>query len=206
MITPEVLQKYFQYWKKDFWAGGILAEIQTYSRAKQTAKVQPLYKTKVKNKFVKLPILVDVPICNFSAGDIDIYFDYKKGDIVQLNINVAQTENSTRGFVDSLNDNRYAIENAVIISGIKKRPFTINSNIPSDGLVIAEKNGDYIQFKKDKIKMKTKKLIIDGDVEIEGELIVSDEVTAGVTQTKLTKHGHTTVLGPTILPIIPLLG
>lgn len=59
---------------------------------------------------------------------------------------------------------------------------------------------------------------IEGDVELKGKLKVSKtikadddivskkEVIAGVTQIKLSKHGHTTVLGPTIPPVIPELG
>lgn len=82
-------------------------------------------------------------------------------------------------------------------------------------------NNTNIVIKDNETSIKTKLLKIDGDVEISGDVditgdttidgtldatddITSDtEVIAGVTKVKLTLHKHTTVLGPTIPPVIP---
>ena len=56
------------------------------------------------------------------------------------------------------------------------------------------------------IKFEDDKITIKGDIEITGNMKVSKEITVGETSIEVSKHGHTTVLGPTIPPIIPELG
>lgn len=230
MMTPDILEEYMTQWKNQLYAGGVLASIDSFDKSTMTAKVNPLYKVKQEDTMTKLPILVNVPVVDFCAGKWTITFDYKKGDIVMLIPNAFQTNNALKGMVDLATDTRYQLENVIVISGIRKRPIIPNPSIPTAGLIIAHEDGDYFQCNKDQIKLKSKKVVIDGDVEVTGKLdvtktskfndnmeiagtldvtndITSDtEVVAGTTQVKLSKHGHTTVLGPTIPPVIPMLG
>lgn len=53
------------------------------------------------------------------------------------------------------------------------------------------------------------KYVFEGDFEIdgdigEGNLKVKTEIVVGATEINVTKHGHITVLGPTVGPILPI--
>lgn len=202
-MTPEILDEYMTQWQNQLYAGGILASIDSFDKSTMTAKVNPLYKVRQYEKEIKLPVLVEVPVSDFCAGKWTITFDYTKGDIVLLIPNTFQTTNALKGIFDLATDIRYRLENAVIISGFRKRPIIPNPSIPKEGLVISHEDGDYFQLKKDQIKYKTKKFIIDGDVEINGKLEVDKDITwdKTITPTKASTHTHPTPTGPSGSPV-----
>lgn len=52
----------------------------------------------------------------------------------------------------------------------------------------------------------TKEVVMNDKLDVAKDITSDTEVVAGVTKVKLSEHGHTTVLGPTIPPVIPILG
>jgi hypothetical protein len=64
-------------------------------------------------------------------------------------------------------------------------------------LIFLKENGDII-FSQDG------KTIYEENVEMEKNLKVSEEITVGTTNIEVSKHGHITVLGPTVGPILPI--
>ena len=87
--------------------------------------------------------------------------------------------------------------------------------LKSGEVLIYSSDKIYIKFTADGIEIKTDKLEIevDGDTDlktdlftIDGDVEVTGTVKAGATKVNLGTHGHTTVLGPTIPPVIPELG
>ena len=190
---------------------GLLGEVVSFSKSKSEVEVQPLIKLKKQKSYTRLPV-IKCPVGLSLGNGFFLIPDYKKGDIVELKGNIYPIDNQLKGQVEVAENFKFKLSNCTIIGCHVKRPKLILPNVIKDGVVIAHEDGDYFQLKKDEINFKTKDFTIEGDVKIKGKLnttkdIKSDtEIIAGVSQTKLTKHGHTTVLGPTIPPIIPELG
>ncbi len=206
----ELINEKFEFELSTVWIG-LLAEVVSFSKSKSEVEVQPLLKLKKQKSYTRLPV-IKCPVGLSLGNGYFLIPDYKKGDIVELKGNIFPIDNQLKGQVEVAENFKFKLSNCTIIGSHVKRPKMILPRIIKDGVVIAHEDGDYFQLKKDEINFKTKDFIIDADVKIKGKLDVTEDITsdteviAGVTGTKLTKHGHTTVLGPTIPPIIPVLG
>lgn len=112
----------------------------------------------------------------------------------------------------------------------------VNVKAGNTGTVTVKAASTEVKVETSKVSVKSTDIDLIGDVKVDGKLKVTEDVTfeaklevskavtlkdtldvaddittdteviAGVTKVKLSKHGHTTVLGPTIPPVIPLLG
>lgn len=223
MITPEILQEYLNHWTNSIYSGGVLAQIETYSKSKRVAKVNPLYKQVKNGKDFPLPVLVDVPVMTFYAGDVEIIPDYKKGDIVQVICNVFSVVNSAKGIVESIDlasTKRYSLENAIIIGGLAKSTSSVPAGLDKDGLVIAHKSGfpvinlnssqitiqtnsstiikassSDVEIESTNITIKGTKITLDGEVEIKKRLTCKDEIfaTKSITSDEDVKAGATSL-------------
>ena len=154
MITPQVLMEKLDQYTEQLYQGA-LAKIDLYNKSKLTAKVQPLLKTERKGKFENLPVIIDVSVNCFYSGNTLIIPDYKRGDLVWLGFSSYPVNLSIRGKHQSITPNRFGLENAVILGGYVEQPFNLLSSINKDGLVIAHKDGTYINIQDSKIVLKT---------------------------------------------------
>ncbi len=219
-MIPELINEKFEHEFSSLWMG-MLGEVVSFSKSKSEAQVHPLIKLKTRNGYSRLPI-IKCPVATSLGNGFLLIPDYKKGDIVELKGNIYPIDSQIKAQVEIAENFRFKLSNCTVIGAHVKRPSITVSTIIKDGIVIANKTGDVILNITDtKIEckvndtlmiLKSSGIEIEGDVKIKGKLDVTKDITsdteviAGVTGTKLTKHGHTTVLGPTIPPVIPLLG
>lgn len=152
MITPEVFKEKLDQFGEGIFQG-CLAIIDSYNKSKGTAKVIPLLKAKRESDTLKYPVLSNVPIIDYSAGNIRVVHDYKKGDLVWLLFSTFEISNAIKGQHELIND-KFAFENCVILGGLSKQPSVLNSLMQKDGLVITDNESMSAQFASSKIELK----------------------------------------------------
>lgn len=132
---------------------GFIGLVDSYSKSKRTAKVQPLGKIKTTKGFVNLPV-VNLPVATHCAGGIEIIPDYQKGDLVYCAPNLVPTYNQLKGQYEIDYSRKNKLENLIVAYGLKKQPSVVNPLVQKDGLVITNNSDMYAQFASDKIEFK----------------------------------------------------
>ncbi|HNA10440.1 MAG TPA: hypothetical protein PK930_26090, partial [Leptospiraceae bacterium] len=124
--------------------------------------------------------------------------DYQKGDIVELKGNIYPVQNQLKGISENASPLRFNLSNCTVIGGHEKRPIKISPSLKKEGLVICHENGDFFNLKKDEVKIKSKKIILDGDVAVTGDVEVDKDITwmKKSKPVKASKHIHPTPTGP----------
>jgi len=108
-----------------------------------------------------------------------------------------------------------AIGNAVVVTSKEGDNITDENefyqlpgfaSIPAknDRVMITETEFGYSVINGDIVFSQDGKTIYEENVEMEKNLKVSEEITVGTTNIEVSKHGHITVLGPTVGPILPI--
>lgn len=216
-MLHELINEKFDFELSQIWIG-LLGEIKSYNKAKRSAEVEPLLKSKNQTGYTRLPI-IKCPVNTLYSNDVEIIPDYKTGDIVELKGNIYPIDKQIKGQVQEVNSFRFILSNCSIIGGHAKQPSIINPSLIKDGLVIAHKDGTYIRvhkdiidividsdtsikMKKDEVTIKSKKVIIDGDASVKGKLEVDEEITwnNATVPTHSSSHTHGTAVGPTTAP------
>lgn len=191
MITPQLLQEKLDHYTAQLMQGAV-AKIDLFNKSKLTAKVQPLLKLeKPDGSFENLPVLVDVPVNCFYSGNTLIIPDYKRGDLVWLGFSTYPINVSIGGKHQAISENRFGLENAVVLGGYTGKPFTLPFNINMDGLTIAHENGAYINVQ-------------DGRIEIHGDSASTQWVLLGEDTVQKLKDLIDAILNITVMtPVGP---
>ncbi|HMV45813.1 MAG TPA: hypothetical protein PK079_26545 [Leptospiraceae bacterium] len=196
MIDADLLNDKFDFELSKIFIG-FLGLIESFDKDKMEAKVKPLVKVKNKDEFIELPVIF-CPVNTWYSNKTMIIPDYQKGDIVELKGNIYPVQNQLKGISENASPLRFNLSNCTVIGGHEKRPIKISPSLKKEGLVICHENGDFFNLKKDEVKIKSKKIILDGDVAVTGDVEVDKDITwmKKSKPVKASKHIHPTPTGP----------
>lgn len=196
MIDADLLNDKFDFELSKIFIG-FLGLIESFDKDKMEAKVKPLVKVKNKDEFIELPVIF-CPVNTWYSNKTMIIPDYQKGDIVELKGNIYPVQNQLKGISENASPLRFNLSNCTVIGGHEKRPIKISPSLKKEGLVICHENGDFFNLKKDEVKIKSKKIILDGDVAVTGDVEVDKDITwmKKSKPVKASKHIHPTPTVP----------
>lgn len=185
----------------------IPGEIVTFDGNK--ASVQPSLSATFKtnengDKVQRLPIISGVPVIYPRWQNGGVFFPLSKGDtgLVVFSERSLDEWLNGGGVVAPEDPRKFDLSDAIFLPGLV--PLSqINTLYENDSLVLSH-DGNSIKIKDDgKITAKCDEFIIDGKLRVKNDATFETETITGPTQIKGTLHKHTTLLGPTIPPIIP---
>lgn len=188
MSLPLMLEDFLNAKMKEMNVG-MVCEIVSYDKDAMTANVRPFLQTESEGKKIDYPILSKVK-CQFLQLTKDFYFkpDYAQGDLVWVTFSTFDMSKAYDKMKSAESERLFGLENACVVDRV---PTQIQSTIDS-----------YMYFEDDTLKVKIKGV----DVAEFGESEVKFPITTktGPTEVDGKQHGHITVLGPTVGPIIPI--
>ena len=181
---------------EDFWKEkakeinlGMICEIVSYNKNKMEADIKPLLQLDDEGTKKDYPIISKAKV-QFLQLPKDLYFrpDYKSGDIVWVTFSTFDMSKAYNKVKSVESERLFGLENASVVQRV---PGTTQSSIDS-----------YMYFEDDKLKIK-----INGtDVAEFGDdfVVFPIDTKTGSTEIRGNNHGHITVFGPTVGPILPI--
>lgn len=162
--------------------------------AKNTCAVQPAIQGVVENErgqktFVNLPLLVDVPIMWPKAGGYVLTLPLTAGDEVLVHIASRCIDSwwQSGGVQKPMEARMHDLSDGFAFPGISSQPNVI-TNVSSTAAQLRDAAGtNYIEINATGVKIKS------ATVNIEGNLVVTGQVTAGTPPVTLNTHVHTGV-------------
>lgn len=169
----------------------LTCSVESFDKQSMTASVVPLMKFEDSNgNQIDFPKLVKLPVNTFFGNDYQIIPDYKKGDLVEVIFSAHGKTASKQGQKEVASKDTFDLSNGYIVGSVFKG--NLSNDLVMDGIVIAHKDGNYINLNDEKIKIK-------GDLEVTGEITAK----ADTAPVKLSTHTHTGNLGaPTSAPMV----
>lgn len=154
-----------------------VAEIVTFNKETMTATIKPFLKAVSDNEEILTADQQNIPVEFIYAGGAYIRPDYQNGDLVRVICAASSLEPGLdRARVNTLR-NRFNLNYCSVVQGIAPKNFTPPGSFSEkDGLLIG-KGSNFLQF-------------TDSGVIVEGDLIVSGEVTAKYNSTNVSLSTH----------------
>ena len=181
---------------EDFWKEkskeinlGLVCEIVSYNKNKMEADVKPFLQIENESRKIDYPIISKAKV-QFLQLTKDFYFrpDYENGDLVWVSFSTFDMNQSYNKIKSTESERLFGLENAVVVQRV---PGLTQSTIQS-----------YMYFEGDKLKIKINGIDV---AEFGSESVdFPIETKTGPTNISGNQHGHITVLGPTVGPIIPI--
>jgi hypothetical protein len=168
----------------------LVARVESYDAANQTADVRPLARKIVAGEETQYPVLSKIPVVPAAfGGGFFVINPYESGDLVWVSFSLRDVYGPIRG-ADSDSALGASLHNAAVVGGVRKSPQT-SADWSKPGIVIGHNGGGALlqitdqgvkltatqDFEIEAANLKiTGDVQITGDVEIEGAVDVEGDV------------------------------
>ncbi len=166
------------------------------------ATVLPTMKYKMPNgKTIPYPQITGVPVVILETMNqqATIAFPIKEGDGCTIVV-AEQALDYWQYGQETDTDLAFDLTNAICIPGLFVPPNSVVQDACEQNAIIADVKGTRVTIKKELVQIDSKKVIINGDVKVNGCIKATDDIVAG-DRVSLTKHTHMGVHGETTPPI-----
>lgn len=166
------------------------------------ATVLPTMKYKMPNgKTMSYPQITGVPVVILETMNqqATIAFPIKSGDGCTIVISEQALDYWQYG-QETDTDLAFDLTNAICIPGLFVPPNAVVKDACEQNAIIADVEGTRVTIKKDLVQVDSKRVIINGDVRVNGFIKATDDIVAS-DRVSLTNHTHMGVHGLTTPPV-----
>lgn len=189
----ELLNDYFYSRMKDVLIGAI-ARIEKHDISKMRADITLLlaYTPRGEQTMRNYAVVPNVPVMFLWAGGYYIRPEYKRGDLVWVTFATHDIVKGLSGASDDTGGAIFRRESMAVVCGLAKTNWPIPASFDKEGLLIGHKDGNVL------MQVTASKICILGDIEIDGNVLATGEVTAKnkTAPVNLSTHTHPTGVGP----------
>ena len=135
---------------------GMVGKVEQFDADKMRAKVQPLYKIKLRTvvELRDFPVLEDIPVLFHFAGGFFIKPTYEAGDMVWVSFATYDIDDALKEQAFELSPKTFGAENCCVTGGVAKTGWSAPTDWGKDGMLIGHKDGNtLLQIESDKITM-----------------------------------------------------
>lgn len=153
---------------------GCIGRIETHDASAMRADVKPLLKYVATGETIarEFALLPGIPVQMVFAGGYYIRPKYLRGDLVWVSFSTHAIARGLSGGLDSIDDSIFPREGASVAWGLAPNGWAAPDEFSLDGLILGHRVGGAV------IRLSEDTIYFTGNVEMDGDLIVSGNVDA----------------------------